>query len=341
MRWSCPHCGINLTVADDKIGSGWSFSRCYKCAGYALIRKSEINLIKVHGAPAGEKVLPTEGHEQQFLSQQAIQNYNRLVSNPQPVMQPQPAPHYAAQVQPMPPQGIPAEFFQLPEPLPEPGPRAPVSAGGGITIRLPKLPSIPAIPPSLQAKLLPIAIAAAGVTAVFSGIYFYVQGQALLTRARLQSSAPVAPPAAAQPPQTSTLTESQQQLANARAQALQAAASQIRSAPSPFRINDQLNQRMMAPVREDREEEPELTAVTPQISSMVIRIPIDHAKIRSGPGLDYPVIAYAKPDQRYLITAWNDRWFKIKVQNGVAAVAVAVSRAEGWIRNDLVQLIQQ
>jgi hypothetical protein len=328
MRWSCPHCGVNLSVADDKIGSGWSFSRCYKCAGYGLIRKSELNLIKVHGAPAGEKVLATEGHEQQFLSQTAIQNYNRLVSNSNQIQQQAPAPQ--PQVQPQAHQGIPAEYFQLPEPLPEP-----TSTRKGFHVTLPKISM------NLNGKLLPIAIAAAGITAVCSGVYFYVQGQALLSRARMQ-------------------THQASQALDAKAQAIQAAAAQIPAKPqqiqqiqqSATRINDQVRDRMMAPVRqpmpsaakmeepeEYEEEMEELTAVTPQISSMMVRVPIDKAKIRSGPGLDYPVIAYAKPDQRYLITSWNERWFKIKVQT--AAATVAGARNEGWIRNDLVQLLNQ
>ena len=73
MRWSCPHCGVNLAVADDKLGSGWSFSRCYKCGGFALVRRSEVNLIKVDKAPAGENVLIPEASETPMLSNQATQ----------------------------------------------------------------------------------------------------------------------------------------------------------------------------------------------------------------------------------------------------------------------------
>src|SRR4051794_13335401 len=81
MRWNCPHCGTNLAVADDKLGSGWSFSRCYRCSGHALIRRSDVNLIKVNGAPNGERVLLPESSEQphapQVMSQDALQNFVR------------------------------------------------------------------------------------------------------------------------------------------------------------------------------------------------------------------------------------------------------------------------
>jgi hypothetical protein len=59
MRWNCPHCGIALAVSDDKLGAGWSFSKCYKCAGFALVRRSDVNLIKIDQAPTdGRVVLP-------------------------------------------------------------------------------------------------------------------------------------------------------------------------------------------------------------------------------------------------------------------------------------------
>ncbi|MGZ3686951.1 MAG: hypothetical protein ACXVBW_01540, partial [Bdellovibrionota bacterium] len=81
MRWSCPHCGSNLGLADDKIGTGWSFSRCYKCGGFALIRKAEINLIKVDKAPPGERVLLPEASDEPMLSQEAVQKIATLKKN--------------------------------------------------------------------------------------------------------------------------------------------------------------------------------------------------------------------------------------------------------------------
>jgi hypothetical protein len=43
---------------------GWSFSRCYKCGGFALVRRAEINVIKVDKAPPGERVLLPESGDQ-------------------------------------------------------------------------------------------------------------------------------------------------------------------------------------------------------------------------------------------------------------------------------------
>src|SRR3954465_11956560 len=83
MRWSCPHCGVNLAVADDKLGTGWSFSRCYKCAGFALVRRSDVNLIKVDRAPAGEQILLPEATEDPtaLMSQNATNHLARYMSN--------------------------------------------------------------------------------------------------------------------------------------------------------------------------------------------------------------------------------------------------------------------
>ncbi len=69
MRWDCPHCQMSLALSDEKLGTGWSFSRCFKCGGFALIRRSEMNLVKVDRAPAGENVLLPEAHEDQRFSQ--------------------------------------------------------------------------------------------------------------------------------------------------------------------------------------------------------------------------------------------------------------------------------
>ena len=56
MQWNCPHCGISLAIASESLGTGWSFSRCYKCGAFALVRKTEVNVIKVDKAPPGERI---------------------------------------------------------------------------------------------------------------------------------------------------------------------------------------------------------------------------------------------------------------------------------------------
>jgi hypothetical protein len=86
MQWSCPHCGTRLGLSDIQINHGWSFSQCYKCAGFALIRKAEINVIKVDKAPPGEKVLLPDANETPriaVLGEQAVKRLGEHLSDSQ------------------------------------------------------------------------------------------------------------------------------------------------------------------------------------------------------------------------------------------------------------------
>lgn len=87
MQWNCPHCGILLAISDDTMGTGWSFSRCYKCGGFALIRRTEVNVIKVDKAPLGERViLPEASHNPSvgLMSEGAMKNFSRHFSQAAP-----------------------------------------------------------------------------------------------------------------------------------------------------------------------------------------------------------------------------------------------------------------
>jgi hypothetical protein len=140
---------VNLAIGDEKLGSGWSFSRCYKCGGFALIRKAEVNLIKVDRAPAGENVLLPEGSEQPLamLSEGAMQNLSRIRKN-------------SAEKTRM------AENAIAPPPLPQ------------------SLPELREDTHTSQRKILGAAISLAAVATVGSGIYLYIQGQTLWEKAR-------------------------------------------------------------------------------------------------------------------------------------------------------------
>jgi hypothetical protein len=309
MRWSCPHCGTNLGVTDERLGTGWSFSRCFKCAGYALIRRAEVNVIKVHGAPSGERVLSTEVHEQTLMSQKTI---DALIDAPAGASQAG-KPSWIAQnasfATPPPLMATP----RIPESLPE------LSETAKLNFILPK------ISVAVKSRLLPAAIVIAGVTTVSSGLYFYLQGRELLNRAS-------APAQSARPVQNTiqpaTVIQQPQPAAHApgvnRDRAVEAAAASI---------SDQLRERAMAPTRE-----PQLTDAAPTITNMLVQTAISNAKVRSGPGIEHELVGIADPETRYVITAWQDRWFKIQPKANAAA-AVAPPQIEGWIRNDLVRII--
>lgn len=57
MRWSCPHCGALLTLSQELLDKSWSFSKCYQCRRLSLIRRADVNVVKVDKAPPGEPIL--------------------------------------------------------------------------------------------------------------------------------------------------------------------------------------------------------------------------------------------------------------------------------------------
>ena len=314
MRWNCPHCGSNLAVADDKVGNGWSFSRCYKCGGFALVRRSDVNLVKVDRAPPGEHVLLPEANENPtaMLSKTATQNLARYgganataasaaasvqiarADNRKPVIRtatrrsPQQL-QAAAQAQTQTAaraqahsqsivqaaaesQQATTHGFSLPEPLPE-------EPATGISLRL-----------------VPVAIAFTGMLAISSGVYLYVQGQALWEKAKMQASQsanPAPPPAAADteasaalPPPSGTEVVQAPPIAAPGAPAATAPAAAVAiaaAAPPRPDLVDEVHANAMAPDRN-------LPAPGTQIQ---VELLTDSAHIHSGPGMNYPVIGSA------------------------------------------------
>jgi hypothetical protein len=237
MRWNCPHCGTNLAIADEKVGNGWSFSRCYKCAGFSLVRRSDVTLIKVDRAPEGEQVLLPEAHENpmMMLSENATRNLQRYAgagsetgagpnkatptvrvktSNPsgasagprpvirtasprggRPVAQQQARQAQGPAFPPRPERVTTTQIIQplrgsaLGDVLPQ---SRPSSAGFGLPEPLPDEPER-----TLGQRLVPMGIGLAGMLTIGSGIYLYVQGQALFEKARTQARESSAPAPAA------------------------------------------------------------------------------------------------------------------------------------------------
>lgn len=303
MRWSCPHCGINLAIGDDKLGPGWSFSRCYKCGGFALVRRAEVNLIKVDRAPAGENVLLPEATETPYeqLSDEATRNlasYRRAATPPPP----------PARMAPMPPAAAPPigptlssdplhQFMEAPAGYPPAPPR-------------PFLQSVS----EAGKRILPGAIAIAALTAGASGIYLYWEGQALWENARQETRRVRAERADAPKPETLTT---------------QAAAALS---------SDQLRIDAMAPMRSPSSEG-DATPATPP-ANLRVRAKEKQADLHSGPGSLFPILGYADPQHVLQVTDWSDRWFKVSLVDAKIP-GVKTGTESGWIRTDLVQVQTQ
>ncbi|MEK7691925.1 MAG: hypothetical protein AAB425_13000, partial [Bdellovibrionota bacterium] len=70
------------------------------------------------------------------------------------------------------------------------------------------------------------------------------------------------------------------------------------------------------------------TIVT-QFLPLTVQPRVDSARLRTGPGIEFPTLGTANPTSRYIVKSWKDRWFEIEdpTQPNVSRV---------WIRNDLV-----
>lgn len=346
MQWSCPHCGINLAVSDSTLTTGWSFSRCYKCGGFALVRKTEINIIKVDKAPPGERVIlpeaskdPSNGLITEAANQKFIKNFaskikpettaplDQLQKQIIQTQQSSPVQPVAKQVTPPPPPpsalSAAQQFFgKLPDPLPE------IHISG------------------TRSKAIPAGIVAATLLAIGSGVYLYIEGQALWHQARDTASRPrqiihakdqnanhgnstatIASNALEnKPTQKEVLTPSPllDEGSESEDQAqLQTSEKNLIAKQSLAVITDQLQRSAMAPMK-----------VEPQANhTLRVKVRGPTANLHSGPGPNYPVVGSAKADIQYSVSDWNDRWFRLSSEKD------NVTTQLGWIRNDLVQVL--
>jgi hypothetical protein len=101
----------------------------------------------------------------------------------------------------------------------------------------------------------------------------------------------------------------------------------------------------MAPERQPQSlsaQQPAPTAPHPvQLSSdnppLIVQPKAKNIHLRSGPGMVYPVVGNADERAKYIVTDWNDRWFKVLPQS--ANAAPNGEEIAGWIRTDSVQVV--
>ena len=153
---------------------------------------------------------------------------------------------------------------------------------------------------------IPKEVFATGLLALVSGIYLYVQGQALLAKAHNAFQGQTSSNAPAHVSMTSHET------------------------PSAV-ITDQVQQSAMAPVQPPTPVAPPLAKPEPTTPHYLVKLRAKTANLHSGPGIKYPIIGKAVADTQYRIADWNDRWFNLNTDQG----------PKGWIRNDLVQILPE
>ncbi len=364
MRWTCPHCGIALGIADDKMNTSWSFSRCYQCGGYALVRKSEVNIIKVDRAPAGEKVLLPESSENPLLSEAAARNLSRYESD-KPTIKPATRRNTVSKLITSPARTdnplLQPEMVSEPAPAPSTQPFAPASleagrrplagphAPAGASVDRSAMPSymngvnnvgmfpepLPDVPmASNRIRFFPMAIGIAAAFALGSGLYLLMQSGELIEKSRPTLSdrhpesirendeSSVSRAHASNNPNNPAATSS------ARIDSTSIAkVSHTQTAG----YSDQVRSQAMAPERQPIPTAPQPVQLSRDNPPLIVQPKAKNIHLRSGPGMVYPVVGNADEKTKYVVTDWNDRWFKVLSQNS--------EEIAGWIRTDSVQVV--
>ncbi len=316
MNWNCPHCGVTLAISEAQLGTGWSFSRCYKCGGFALVRRAEINVIKVDKAPPGERVLLPERSVDPLVGSLNKEATDKLTRH-------------------MPKTSIPIGDLippRFPDPLPE------------------------VVTQSQYTRFIPVGIISAACLALISGGYLIFHGsnihasnagrtnvalnnitnepaQVIITD-RVQQTAnaplkvlePMPEDLAVQKPRAPVQASAQGQVlalsANTPIASLGAVATGA-VAKNPARAADTNLSKL------------DSAKATLQVSS-INRI----VNIHSGPGLHFPVIAKTDPKMRYEVADWSDRWLKVVIDQAKKDPKKSPHVANlGWIQNNLVKVI--
>lgn len=352
MRWNCPHCGTALDVNDDKLGSGWSFSRCYRCSGHALIRRAEVNVIKVNGAPTGEQVLlpdsPPAKSNESLLREQFHKTARNILN------QPRPTPATGSAIRP--PAGPPAA---LPVAAAATDPRSNPPSYSNPPIDVPDpLPERP-LKRSMAQKVVPVGIAVAGTLAVSSAIYLYIEGQTLwqkarasavmgsnetVTQAATRATATAAAVAAAANPALATSSSlsatAEASMPPAPASTAPTTALQLENSQQPAAPQAELDTEAESDNEAEAQQVTTESARAASSGSLLIRVLRPRTEIHSGPSSTYPTIALANPTARFLVSKWNKRWFKVEAYsatNNRALAEIVPGHKTGWVRNDLVE----
>ncbi|MBI3535923.1 MAG: hypothetical protein HY072_10620, partial [Deltaproteobacteria bacterium] len=322
MRWDCPHCGATLSVSDEKLNPGWSFSSCYMCNGFALVRRSDVNLIKVDGAPPDEEVLHTKNLEE--ITKTA----------PQVALKPTIKPALKR---------TNTSLTELPKPLPElkteKRPRQWIKAAIGVT--------------------LPFMLVS-GYFLYMQSYELLSKAQSLSPKktqnVALKNSSPVTSPVtsgedsadmqsqagseiipapsllAAQPDIQTTQTQMQ---VPAQLQALEHIPENIPENIIDKVEKDSMSTEQIAAINEDNTAniKPEIKII-PQF---IVEPKYNNSPLRAGPGLNYSVLGRANHQLRYIVKTWKGEWFQLEETGRALKIAAKEVSPPTWIRSDLVR----
>lgn len=348
MRWNCPHCGVNLALSDEKLSPTWSFSRCYQCSGYALVRSSDTNAIKVDRAPVGEEIILPEAREKPMLSREAAQNlasFTGYSAGPsRPVVKP----------------------AQRRSSLATTSPAMATSSETQVIHEFSRrVPSFPVMPPELNSLRDSLRDARPPVQRPLAGPD--APTGATVDRSSSELGSPIHPfarifpePLPEAPAQPSRLRLFPIAVGILGAIALGSGIYLLTQEQVPARsdqsshavraiqktsvgYSDQVRSQAMAPERPPERVQTSVTPKAVQLSTenppLIVQPREKNTHIRSGPGMVYPVVGNARENVKYVVTDWSDRWFKVLPQEPAKARNVASEEQTGWIRTDAVQVL--
>lgn len=277
MKWNCPHCGTPIAVADHSLGSEWSFSRCYRCSGFSLVRAEDAQVIKAHSpkAVAVPAAPPTEDFK---LSAQALKNLQALQERKTSARTEQ---NSSAGAVPKRPSFL-AQDIQPPPPPKKKKPAALVAERSADQSTATKIPDLPEPLPSTPKKnwivrwaqqLLPFTGAAAVLAA--GGLYIQLQEPDSMPAPQIaQAPAPQNIQTPPRPPQSAGAT----------------------AAIEPG--SDQLNQAAAAPVAP---------------AAFEVKVKINRAILRSAPTTESNPLGYAELGAALKAIDFKDNWIQVQV----------------------------
>lgn len=325
MRWNCPHCGVGLNVADDQLGEGWCFSKCYQCSGFSLVRRSDSGAVRVDGTGQTGAGLPRAAslldQSPWKLSQRAIDAAQKPMIRPARARVQDASKASAIQQ-------ISKDIQENKVTLPPPFKAAATASGmlqqqqtqpvGLMGRSLP--PPLPEAIETTSSRLGRVAYRVVTRTIALSA--FAVVGYG----AFIWVTTPI--PVATNTPTTLARVTSVVTPVESTPKTLAIQAPSLTQAV----VTDSISRGAMAPDRQKETQNQLAAAASLEIEALSPRV-----QLRSGPGTQYSVVGTVTPAHKYSVADWSERWFRIVVEKN----ADGSGKSFAWVRNDLVKLVKK
>jgi hypothetical protein len=309
MRWNCPHCAtlVNLDIDLDRTPK--AYVRCGKCMGIALIQKNAGE--NQAAPPPSERDLSKsfidarnslQAEEANTRKAQLALAENYLSSNPEENQQQ--AAYSETTMEMNGGATFPVREFHAKTSLPRPPAFLLSASTAGQNQAAPTLYGTFHMDPEENqtlARLRSIVILAIASAALIGGIYLFIQSQKVMQESHLKVRQI-----------EEKITQAQSTTQAIDSAPIQADAIQLESAAS-------IPQKRVTP----RPKQPEIPPLKPQI-----RVIVPQAILRSAPSTEAIAIDRLKQNETFTIQSFRGNWIQVE------------GRKQGWLRNDLVTMVE-